>query len=115
MKKTRAKQYRHAPAFTLLFLAREKHYGQSMLNTLNTELPCFKTDSAVVYRNFQELEDNGLVKSFWETEKTGTPRKWYEITKKGLEKLAEYKTDIEKRKKNFEYFLKLYDKLTSEK
>jgi DNA-binding PadR family transcriptional regulator len=112
MKKERTKQYRHTPAFTLLFLARENHYGQSMLNTLNNELPCFKTDSAVVYRNLQELEDGGLVTSFWETEKAGAPRKWYKITEKGFEKLAEYKIDIENRKKNFEYFLDLYPKVT---
>ena len=50
--------------------------------------------------------------SFWETEKAGAPRKWYKITEKGFEKLAEYKIDIENRKKNFEYFLDLYPKVT---
>ena len=105
------KTYKHTPAFILIFLAKEKNYGQALLNALNNELPCYKADSAVIYRSLQELEKEGDITSLWETEKTGAPRKWYEITDKGIKKLSEYKTDIENRKKNFEYFIDQYNKL----
>ena len=110
-KNTKKQAYRHAPAFMLLFLAMEDQYGASLLNKLLNELPYFHTDSAVVYRSLQELEENGSVVSYWETNVSGPAKKWYKITDVGRLQLAEYKTDIEKRKKNFEYFLAAYENM----
>jgi PadR family transcriptional regulator PadR len=111
--KSRKKQgYRHTPAFILLFLAREDLYGAALLSTLQRELPCYQTDSAVIYRSLQELEEEGTVKSYWETGTSGPAKKWYKITDKGLDKLVEFKDDIEMRMKNLEFFLESYNKLS---
>lgn len=112
VEKSKKKQaYRHTPAFMLLFLAREDLYGAALLNTLQRELPCYQTDSAVIYRSLQELEEDGSVSSYWETDTSGPAKKWYKITDKGQKRLSEFKDDIEMRKKNLEYFLESYKKL----
>jgi DNA-binding PadR family transcriptional regulator len=100
--------YRHAPAFILLFLARENLYGASLLSKMQEELPRCFADSAVIYRSLQELEEDGSVEACWETDVSGPARKWYAITARGYERLAQFKEDIEIRKKNLEFFLKSY-------
>ncbi len=100
--------YRHAPAFILLFLARENLYGAALLSKMQEELPRCFADSAVIYRSLQELEEEGSVSSYWETDTSGPARKRYEITAKGFQRLDQFKEDIEIRKKNLEYFLKSY-------
>ena len=104
--------YRHAPAFILLSLARENSYGSALLNKMKEEIPRCFADSAVIYRSLQRLEEDGSVKSYWETDISGPARKWYEITAKGFENLAEFKEEIEIRKKNLEFFLESYKKLS---
>lgn len=100
--------YRHTPAFILLFLMKSDLYGAALLNTMHKELPCYQTDSAVIYRSLQELEEEGAVESYWETDTAGPARKWYKITTKGKEKLGEFYEDIERRKRNLDYFLEQY-------
>jgi PadR family transcriptional regulator, regulatory protein PadR len=104
--------YRHTPAFILLFLARESLYGGALMTTLQRELPCYVVDSAVIYRALKDLEKEEAVKSYWETDISGPARKWYNITERGFEKLAEFRADIEMRKKNFDFFLDFYEKVT---
>lgn len=110
-KSKKGQTYRHAPAFILLFLAQENSYGAALLNKMQRDLPVCRADSAVIYRALQDLEEDGAVKSSWETDTSGPARKWYEITKKGLEQLAEFKQDIEMCKNNFEFFLESYKKI----
>jgi DNA-binding PadR family transcriptional regulator len=105
--------YRHTPAFILLFLARENSYGSQLLKTMQKEMPCYHTDSAIIYRSLQELEKAGEVESYWETDTSGPARKWYKITENGWSKLGELKADIEMRKANFDYFLGVYDEINT--
>jgi PadR family transcriptional regulator PadR len=107
--------YRHTPAFILLFLVRENYYGAALLNTMQNEMPHCFADSAVIYRSLQDLEEEGSVRSYWETDTSGPARKWYEITPKGLMRLAEFKDDIELRKRNLEFFLESYKKIPNGK
>lgn len=103
--------YRHTPAFILLFLAGEDLYGAALLDHLNHKLPYYKTDSAVIYRTLQELEKDGFVRSYWETDTSGPAKKWYGITDAGYGELARFKDDIVKRKENFDYFIQIYQNL----
>lgn len=111
-KRRKGQAYRHTPAFILLFLARENLYGAALLSKLQTELPAYNADSAVIYRSLQDLEQEGSVESYWETDTAGPAKKWYQITSKGLEKLSEFNQDIEMRKKNLDYFLESYKRIT---
>ncbi|MCL6635293.1 MAG: PadR family transcriptional regulator [Peptococcaceae bacterium] len=110
-KSKKGQAYRYAPAFILLFLAREDLYGAALFNRMQREIPFCHADSAVIYRTLQDLEEEGSVKSCWETDVSGPARKWYQITARGLEKLAEFSEEIEMRKKNFEFFLDSYEKM----
>ncbi|MFZ5595674.1 MAG: PadR family transcriptional regulator [Bacillota bacterium] len=109
-KNKKCQGYRYAPAFVLLFLARENMYGAAIFNKMQKEIPFCHADSAVVYRTLQDLEEEGAVTSYWETGNPGPARKWYRITGKGHELLAEYRDDIERRKKNLEFFIEAYSK-----
>jgi PadR family transcriptional regulator, regulatory protein PadR len=97
----------------LLFLARESLYGGALMTTLQRELPCYVVDSAVIYRALKDLEQEGAVTYYWETDISGPARKWYTITERGLEKLAEFKKDIEMRKRNFDFFLEFYKEVST--
>lgn len=99
---------RHTSAFLLLFLSKGPLYGALLLSKLQTELPHCFSDSADVYRTLQELEQEGFVKTSWETEAGGQPRKWYTITTSGRKALKEQRDDIRMRMENFEYFQKNY-------
>jgi DNA-binding PadR family transcriptional regulator len=103
--------YRYAPAFILLFLAGENLYGAALYNKMQSQIPHCHADGAVIYRTLQDLEEEGAVRSYWETSTPGPARKWYQITERGLERLAEFKEDIENRKKNFEFFLDSFSKM----
>ena len=110
-KSRKGQAYRHTPAFILLFLARGDLYGASLLQIMQRELPCYSADTAVIYRALQELETSGAVRSYWETDVSGPARKWYAITEKGFERLAELREDIEMRMRNFEFFMEVYEKV----
>ena len=83
------------------------------MTTMQRELPCYVVDSAVIYRALKDLEQEGAVTSCWETDISGPARKWYTITERGLERLAEFKEDIEMRKKNFDFFLEFFKKVSA--
>jgi len=112
MRNTRkGQQYRHTPAFILLLLAQADAYGASLLNRLESELPAYRTDSAIIYRTLQDLEQAGAVKSYWDHEQSGPGKKWYKITEIGRNILKEYRNDIAMRHQNLSYFLKVFDEL----
>lgn len=104
--------YRHLPAFILILLAHENLYGAALLHAMKQEMPFFfNTDLSIIYRVLQDLESIGAVTYYWETDTSGPARKWYQITSIGFEKLAEYREDIEKRMKNFVFFMDQYEAL----
>lgn len=108
---SRSKYGRHTPAFILLFLAKEPAYGSLLLNKMEEELPFNLIDGPSLYRSLQDLEKEGAVESYWDTSEPGPAKKWYRISPKGMEKLEEFRQDIEMRKKNLEYFLNAFRKL----
>lgn len=107
-------QGRHLPAFILLFLAKTSGSGSMILNAMARELPVNNTDSPAVYRALNKMEQSGYVVAEWDTTGSGPARKCYTITKKGLEQLHEFRSDIEEKQKNFEFFLNETTKLNLE-
>ncbi len=107
----KGQKYRHTPAFILLLLAQSDSYGAALLGRLESELPAYKTDSAVIYRTLQDLEKAGSVESFWDHTQSGPPRKWYKITEIGRNQLIEFRDDIIMRQQNLSYFLRTFEKI----
>ncbi|HEY3365921.1 MAG TPA: PadR family transcriptional regulator [Symbiobacteriaceae bacterium] len=105
----KGQQFRHTPAFILLFLAQSDAYGGTLLTRLENELPAYRSDSAIIYRTLQSLEEEGAVASYWEHESSGPPKKWYRITAAGHQRLRELRDDIRARQQNLAYFLQTYE------
>ena len=111
----KGKNYRHLPAFLLLFLAEGNAHGGALLTALQERLPVPHVDSGAVYRALQELEKEGALVFHWDTSEPGPAKKIYTITDKGWETLAGFETDISMRMQNLSYFLTNYSSLKERK
>jgi len=105
------KRGRHAPAFILLSIAEESSHGLGILNRLNELIPNNRLDTAIIYRTLKDLEKDEYVTSCWEDSGSGPRKKVYCITEKGLQRLDEYREDIEKSIQNLQGFMKMYETL----
>lgn len=74
-------------------------------------MPFNLIDTPALYRALNDLEKEGAVEAYWDTSEPGPAKKWYKITQKGIEKLGELKQDIERRKRDLDFFLETYEKL----
>jgi PadR family transcriptional regulator, regulatory protein PadR len=97
MPKRAKRQYRHLPAFILLSLAKAPRHGGAVHSDLLETMPGLKIDTGAVYRTLQELEAEGQARSAWDTSRPGPARKIYSLTPAGLDKLDDWKKDIEHR------------------
>ena len=105
-------QSRHLPAFILLHLAGGPSHGGALQTELNSVLPGLKADSGAVYRALLRMEEEGEVKSRWDSSIPGPARRIYSITGAGFKRLEEWKSDIEIRRGILDYFLEAYHGLT---
>ena len=73
----------------LELLAKKSMYGYEMIQTLKgTSEDFFALKEGTLYPILYRLEDNDFAKSSWSEPKDGkAPKKYYEITKKGRERL----------------------------
>jgi len=102
---------RHTLAFLLLLLSESPSYGAMLLSKLQTEFPHCFSDSADVYRCLEDMTAKGLVRTSWETGKSGQPRKWYTVTPSGRQALKEQYRNIRMRMENLEFFTQRYREL----
>lgn len=74
----------------LELLAKKSMYGYEMIQTLKgTSEDFFALKEGTLYPILYRLEDNDFAKSSWSEPKDGkAPKKYYEITKKGRERLC---------------------------
>lgn len=71
-------------------LAREATYGYQLLRAINKEAEgLFTWQEGTLYPVLHKLELDGLVESEWREAETGRRRKYYHVTRKGRETLAE--------------------------
>ena len=110
-KQKRGRTYRFLPAYILLFLAEKDLYGSAILSEFHERMPTYNVDSAIIYRTLQDLEKDAYLTFYWKTEEPGPATKWYRVTESGFCRLAEYKGEIEQRKRNLEFFLGTYQSL----
>jgi poly-beta-hydroxybutyrate-responsive repressor len=111
MKETKRQHYRHLPAFILLALAEKPVHGSAIHNVLIERMGLHKPDSGAIYRTLQQLEQDNLVDSEWDTEGRGPAKKVYCLTASGWEKLEEWRHDIESRLAILQNFLETYRSL----
>ena len=79
----------------ILIRANKRMYGLELLEKLSgLDLP---VKEGTLYPLLNRLTDEGLLQSSWETENVkGHPRKFYSLTKKGLQSLNEMESEFDK-------------------
>jgi PadR family transcriptional regulator PadR len=72
----------------LKLLAEREMYGYQLVSTLEARSEQgFQIKEGTLYPVLYRLEDAGLIEARWETPERGTPRKYYRLTRVGLERL----------------------------
>jgi len=95
----------------LLLLVRErKSYGYELVGRLEEfPFPCPPLDTATVYRTLRNMESEGLVTSEWVTGESGPPKRMYQITLDGEDRLHAWTVGFDNRRKALELFIKKYN------
>lgn len=65
-------------------------------------------DPGLLYRTLRQFEDNGLVRSAWDTAGGGPARRVYEITNEGVEYLHAWEVNIRRTRERLDCFLAEY-------
>lgn len=95
----------------LLILRKGKSHGYD----LRRELEPFGMDEinpSLVYRALRDMEDDGFVRSEWDTETTAGPaRRVYEMTDVGLAHLTQWAEDLRETDRVLHYFLDAVEKM----
>ena len=94
--------------WVLLLLAEKPAHGYELLERLGREEDTPAADPGLLYRTLRQFEEEGLVRSSWETQGPGPARRIYEITDDGLEYLHAWVAGIRRLRERLERFLAVY-------
>lgn len=93
----------------LLLLAQRPMHGYELIQSLNHLcFTCEECDPATVYRNLRRMEDDGLVRSEWQTGLSGPARRVYHLTTEGERLLEMMATNARRRREQLEAFLTMF-------
>lgn len=95
----------------LLLLYEKPAHGYELMEKLSEfgfgdESP----DPAMVYRNLRRMEEEGWIKSQWETEGAGPAKRLYTVTPEGEEAIHGWAFHVKRQMKRLEIFLERYEK-----
>jgi poly-beta-hydroxybutyrate-responsive repressor len=93
----------------LLQLSKKPAHGYELMGALAEEDDYPTPDPGTLYRTLRQLEEDGLVRSTWDTGGTGPARRVYELTDQGLEYLHAWAVNIRRTKARLERFLAEYE------
>lgn len=92
----------------LLQLARKPAHGYELMEALSAgDDPA--PDPGTLYRTLRGLEEDGLVRSAWETGDSGPARRVYELTDQGIEFLHAWAASIRATRAQLDRFLAAYE------
>ncbi|HJX38361.1 MAG TPA: helix-turn-helix transcriptional regulator [Anaerolineae bacterium] len=91
----------------LLLLAQRPAHGYELMESMAQEEDT-NVDPGLLYRTLRQFEEDGLVRSSWDTEGRGAARRVYEITDEGLEYLHAWAMNIRRTRERLERFLADY-------
>jgi poly-beta-hydroxybutyrate-responsive repressor len=92
----------------LLLLHQGLAHGYALLEQMG-EYGLSQIDPSAVYRALRDMEEQGLVTSSWDEQKTqGPPRRVYRLTALGNDTLALWIADLEETKRRIDYVLESY-------
>ncbi|MBN1540836.1 helix-turn-helix transcriptional regulator [candidate division KSB1 bacterium] len=96
----------------LYLLWKESSHGYNLM----ADLPSLgfitgSTDPAAVYRTLNLLEQEGLVRSEWDTSGSGAAKRSYEITDQGKQQLCSWREFMQIRRDALDQFLRRLEEL----
>lgn len=92
----------------LLQLARKPAHGYELMDALDEGADGQAPDPGTLYRTLRALEEDGLVRSTWDTEGAGPARRVYELTEQGIEFLHAWAVSIRGTRAQLDKFLAGY-------
>jgi PadR family transcriptional regulator, regulatory protein PadR len=96
----------------LLLLRESPAHGYDLLERAQA-FGFTRADPGGLYRALRALEDEGLVKSFWEPSDQGPDRRIYEITRAGAERLHESALGLRATADMLEAFVSRYEEFVA--
>jgi PadR family transcriptional regulator, regulatory protein PadR len=94
----------------LLQLVKKPAHGYELMETLGAEADEPAPDPGTLYRTLRTLEEDGVVRSAWETGDPGPARRVYELTGQGIEYLHAWAVSIRTTRAQLDRFLDEYEK-----
>ena len=91
----------------LVTLREWNSYGYKLMERL-TAFGFEATNPGTLYRTLRQMENNGIVKSNWETSKGGPARRMYSITDAGEAYLDFWAKSLEQYQQTMDTFFQLY-------
>jgi PadR family transcriptional regulator PadR len=92
----------------LLLLAQKTSHGYELLEKLGKDPEAPDVDPGLLYRTLRQFEQDGLVRSVWDTAGGGAARRVYEVTAEGLEYLHAWAANIRRTRQRLDRFLDEY-------
>jgi len=92
----------------LLSLVQKPAHGYELMERLGEDDDP-AADPGLLYRTLRQFEEDGLVRSSWDTEGHGPARRVYEITDEGLDHLHAWAVNIRRTRERLERFLTEYE------
>jgi poly-beta-hydroxybutyrate-responsive repressor len=96
----------------LLLLREEPAHGYDMLQRLRP-FGFTGDDPGRLYRTLRALEQDGLVRSAWESSASGPDRRRYELTRKGLKELHAAAKTLDDAREILEAFVSRYEEFVA--
>lgn len=96
----------------LLLLAERSSHGYDLLEQLGA-LGLERADPGGLYRTLRAMEQEGLVRSWWEDSEQGPPRRRYALTDEGLEWMHAWAGSLRETDRILRAYLTRYDHVAS--
>jgi PadR family transcriptional regulator PadR len=93
----------------LLQLVKKPAHGYELIEALGAAVDDTAPDPGTLYRTLRSLEEDGLVRSAWETGDSGPARRVYELTDQGIEFLHAWAASIRGTRAQLDRFLTEYE------
>jgi PadR family transcriptional regulator, regulatory protein PadR len=94
----------------LLQLLKKPAHGYELMEALGAAADEPVPDPGTLYRTLRSLEEDGLVRSAWETGDSGPARRVYELTDQGIEYLHAWAASIRGTRAQLDRFLAEYER-----
>ena len=93
----------------LLLLARKPAHGYELMEAIGQEDSDSTLDPGTLYRTLRFLEEDGVVRSRWDTEGAGPARRVYELTEQGVDYLKSWAVTIQRTRARLDRLLADYE------